>query len=92
MAVLKVLGFEPGHVMALVEQLCDHVGVIAKGRLAAAGTLEVVRGRGSLEDAFVRLVGARSVVFADVEPNTVVAGNPARVVRRLSEEEMSRGH
>jgi ABC-2 type transport system ATP-binding protein len=47
------------HVMALVEQLCDHVGVIAKGRLAAAGTLEEVRGQGSLEDAFVRLVGAR---------------------------------
>jgi ABC-2 type transport system ATP-binding protein len=47
------------HVMALVEQLCDHVGVIAKGRLAAAGALEEVRGQGSLEDAFVRLVGAR---------------------------------
>ena len=36
------------HVMALVEQLCDHVGVIAKGRLAAAGALEEVRGQGSL--------------------------------------------
>jgi len=47
------------HVMALVEQLCDHVGVIANGRLAAVGTLEEVRGQGSLEDAFVRLVGAR---------------------------------
>jgi ABC-2 type transport system ATP-binding protein len=47
------------HVMALVEQLCDHVGVIAKGRLAAAGILEEVRGQGSLEDASVRLVGAR---------------------------------
>ena len=47
------------HVMALVEQLCDRVGVIAKGRLVAAGTLDQVRGRGSLDDAFVRLVGAR---------------------------------
>jgi ABC-2 type transport system ATP-binding protein len=47
------------HVMALVEQLCDRVGVIAKGRLAASGTLDEVRGQGSLEDAFVRLVGAR---------------------------------
>jgi len=47
------------HVMALVEQLCDHVGVIAKGRLVAAGTLDQVRGDGSLDDAFVRLVGAR---------------------------------
>ena len=48
------------HVMALVEQLCDHVGVIARGRLVAAGTLEQVRGDDrSLDDAFVRLVGAR---------------------------------
>jgi ABC-2 type transport system ATP-binding protein len=47
------------HVMALVEQLCDHVGVIARGRLVASGTLDQVRGSGSLDDAFVRLVGAR---------------------------------
>jgi ABC-2 type transport system ATP-binding protein len=47
------------HVMALVEQLCDHVGVIAKGHLVAAGTLAEVRGDGSLDEAFVRLVGAR---------------------------------
>jgi ABC-2 type transport system ATP-binding protein len=47
------------HVMALVEQLCDHVGVMARGRLVAAGTLDQVRGGGSLDDAFARLVGAR---------------------------------
>jgi ABC-2 type transport system ATP-binding protein len=47
------------HVMTLVEQLCDRVGVIARGRLVAAGTLEEVRGGGSLDDAFVRLVDAR---------------------------------
>jgi acetyltransferase-like isoleucine patch superfamily enzyme len=29
------------------------------------------------------IVGARSVVFEDVEPFTVVAGNPARRVRQL---------
>ncbi|GII01311.1 ABC transporter ATP-binding protein [Planobispora takensis] len=46
------------HVMALVEQLCDHVGVIDKGRVAAAGTLEQVRGGRSLEDTFVGLVGS----------------------------------
>ncbi|GAA3794327.1 ABC transporter ATP-binding protein [Sphaerisporangium flaviroseum] len=45
------------HVMALVEQLCDHVGVIDKGKVAAAGPLDEVRGAGSLEDAFVSLVG-----------------------------------
>jgi ABC-2 type transport system ATP-binding protein len=45
------------HVMALVEQLCDHVGVIDRGKVAAAGPLDEVRGAGSLEDAFVSLVG-----------------------------------
>ncbi|QFG23358.1 ABC transporter ATP-binding protein [Actinomadura sp. WMMB 499] len=48
------------HVMALVEQLCDHVGVIAGGRVVAAGPLADVRGAGTLEDAFVDLVGART--------------------------------
>jgi acetyltransferase-like isoleucine patch superfamily enzyme len=32
------------------------------------------------------IVGARSVVFADVAPWTLVAGNPARVIRALDEE------
>ena len=33
------------------------------------------------------IVGARSVVSEDVEPYTIVAGNPARVVRRLNKPE-----
>jgi acetyltransferase-like isoleucine patch superfamily enzyme len=33
------------------------------------------------------IVGARSVVAADVPPFTIVAGNPARVVRALTPEE-----
>jgi acetyltransferase-like isoleucine patch superfamily enzyme len=37
------------------------------------------------------VVGARSVVAADVEPFTIVAGNPARVVRRLTAAEIARG-
>ncbi|MBO3750081.1 ABC transporter ATP-binding protein [Streptosporangiaceae bacterium NEAU-GS5] len=45
------------HVMALVEQLCDRVAVIDKGRVAAVGTLDEVRGERSLEDTFVELVG-----------------------------------
>jgi acetyltransferase-like isoleucine patch superfamily enzyme len=35
------------------------------------------------------VVGARSVVAADVPPFTIVAGNPARLVRRLTDEEMA---
>jgi acetyltransferase-like isoleucine patch superfamily enzyme len=35
------------------------------------------------------VVGARSVVAADVPPFTIVAGNPARLVRRLTDEEIA---
>jgi ABC-2 type transport system ATP-binding protein len=49
------------HVMALVEQVCDRVAVIAGGRLLADGTLAEVRGDGTLEDRFVALVGERGI-------------------------------
>ncbi|GHJ47218.1 ABC transporter ATP-binding protein [Catellatospora sp. TT07R-123] len=45
------------HVMPLVEQLCDTVAVMAKGNVVAAGPLDEVRGDGTLEEAFIRLVG-----------------------------------
>ncbi len=48
------------HVMALVERLCDHVAVLAAGKVVAAGALDEVRGGRSLEDAFVGIVGART--------------------------------
>ncbi len=46
------------HVMALVEQVCDHVAVMADGRILRTGTLSAVRGGQSLEAAFAELVGA----------------------------------
>ncbi|WP_116073686.1 ABC transporter ATP-binding protein [Asanoa ferruginea] len=46
------------HVMALVEQLCDHLAILARGRIVAAGSLEEIRGGASLDDAFADLVGA----------------------------------
>ena len=47
------------HVMALVEQLCDHVAVVDAGTVVAAGPLDQVRGDRSLEDTFVALVGGQ---------------------------------
>jgi len=48
------------HVMDLVQRMCDHVAVIAAGHVLAAGTVDAVRGDGSLEDRFVELVGGRT--------------------------------
>ncbi|GAA0897418.1 ABC transporter ATP-binding protein [Virgisporangium ochraceum] len=48
------------HVMALVESLCDHLAVMAAGSVVAAGPLDQVRGGGTLEEAFVGLVGGRT--------------------------------
>ncbi|GAB2721138.1 ABC transporter ATP-binding protein [Nocardia thraciensis] len=47
------------HVMALVENLCDRLAVIHRGQVVSAGTVAEVRGEGTLEEAFVRLVGGR---------------------------------
>jgi ABC-2 type transport system ATP-binding protein len=53
--------FLTSHVLEVVERLCDHVGVIHRGRLVAQGTLsgvvQAVPGAATLTDAFVSLVG-----------------------------------
>jgi ABC-2 type transport system ATP-binding protein len=46
------------HVMELVERLCDHVAILHRGRVVAAGTLDDVRAGIPLEQRFVELVGA----------------------------------
>ena len=48
------------HVMELVEQVCDHVSIIDKGRIVATGTTEEVRGGKTLQQAFIDLVGSRA--------------------------------
>ena len=45
------------HVMALVEQLCDHVAVLDHGQVRRAGTLAQVRAGHSLEEAFAAIIG-----------------------------------
>ena len=47
------------HAMDLVQRMCDHVAIIAAGRVLAAGTVDEVRDGAELEDRFVELVGGR---------------------------------
>ena len=48
--------FLTSHVLEVVERLVTHVGIIRAGRLAAHGTLDAVRGAGTLEEVFIRTV------------------------------------
>ncbi len=45
------------HILSDVELLCDRVGILAQGKLVGAGRIQDVAGTGSLEEAFIRLVG-----------------------------------
>lgn len=45
------------HVLDVAEKLCDRVTIIKQGRLVASGTVGEVRGSGSLEDAFLEVIG-----------------------------------
>lgn len=47
------------HSMDLVERMCDHVAIVAEGRVLIAGTMDDVRGSGDLETRFLDLVGGR---------------------------------
>src|SRR5271170_668364 len=48
------------HVMELVEQVCDHVSIIDKGRIVVTGTTEAVRDGKTLQQAFIDRVGPRA--------------------------------
>jgi sodium transport system ATP-binding protein len=52
------------HIMQEVAALCDRIVVIAAGRVVADGSPEALReqaGESSLEDAFVKIIGAAAV-------------------------------
>ena len=55
------------HIMQEVAALCDHIVIIAGGRVTAAGTPEELRaatGETNLEDAFVKLIGTEEGLAA----------------------------
>jgi ABC-2 type transport system ATP-binding protein len=49
--------FLTSHVLELVEKLCTHVGIIAKGKLVHQGPMDELRASRSLEDTFLSVVG-----------------------------------
>ena len=55
------------HIMQEVGALCDHIVVIAKGRVAAQGSpdeLRALTGEANLEDAFVKAIGSEEGLHA----------------------------
>jgi ABC-2 type transport system ATP-binding protein len=54
--------FLTSHILEIVERLCDHLGVIHKGKLVAQGSMEDLKAGGAagrtLEETFLDLVGA----------------------------------
>jgi ABC-2 type transport system ATP-binding protein len=52
--------FMCSHLLPVVEELCDRIGIINNGRLIAVGTIDEIisqSGKGTLEDAFIALTG-----------------------------------
>jgi ABC-2 type transport system ATP-binding protein len=45
--------------MDLVQRMCNHVAIMAAGKVLIAGTVDEVRGAGDLETRFLDLVGGR---------------------------------
>lgn len=54
------------HTMDLVDRMCDFVAVMAKGALLAVGQIEMLRGGGRLEDAFISMIGASPLADTDL--------------------------
>ena len=55
------------HIMQEVAALCDHIVIIAKGTVMAAGSADQLReqaGESNLEDAFVKLIGSEEGLHA----------------------------
>jgi ABC-2 type transport system ATP-binding protein len=55
--------FLTSHILEIVERLCDHIGIIHRGRLVAQGPRDALQGGAAagqtLEETFLHLVGAQ---------------------------------
>ena len=45
------------HVMEVLQKVCDHVAIIRRGEVLAAGAVEELSGNSTLEDALISIVG-----------------------------------
>ncbi len=54
--------FLTSHVLAIVEKLCTHVGIIVKGALVEQASMDALRQGSSLEDRFLEKAGADAEV------------------------------
>jgi ABC-2 type transport system ATP-binding protein len=63
--------FLTSHILEIVERLCSHIGVIARGRMVAQGPIATLRsetGEGhTLEELFIRLVGGDARAAATLD-------------------------
>jgi ABC-2 type transport system ATP-binding protein len=50
--------FLTSHVLEVVERLCERAAIINEGKIVAEGTMNELRGSQTLEEVFVRTVGA----------------------------------
>lgn len=50
------------HSMDLIQRMCDSVAIIIDGKVLATGTVDEVRGEGSLEEKFIDLAGGVTTV------------------------------
>lgn len=53
--------FLTSHVLEIVEKLCTHVGIISKGQLVVEKSLAELKQGGTLEEAFLKAVGAEQL-------------------------------
>ncbi len=51
--------FFNSHILADVEEICDQIGIINKGKLIYNGTVDKFRGKKTLEEAFVQTIGTK---------------------------------
>jgi ABC-2 type transport system ATP-binding protein len=52
--------FFNSHILSDVEEICDQIGIINKGRLIYAGSIVKFRGKKTLEEKFVEVIQTQS--------------------------------